>query len=74
MLVNCCAYQNGKRIADIKKEQIGEYVRRPDCFVWVALYEPEQSEIDEMALQFDLHPLYYSAAHDKLKHAFVLVE
>jgi magnesium transporter len=57
MLVNCAAYQNGKRTADIKKEQINDYIHRPETFVWVALYEPEQAEIDEMAKQFELHPL-----------------
>jgi magnesium transporter len=57
MLVNCAAYQNGKRIADIKKEEINNYIHRPETFVWVALYEPAQVEIDEMAKQFELHPL-----------------
>ncbi len=57
MLVNCAAYQNGKRVGDIKKEEISDYVHRPDTFVWVALYEPPVEELDEMARQFDLHPL-----------------
>lgn len=57
MLVNCVAYQDGRKLGDIKKEQISDYVNRPDTFVWVALYEPEQAELDEMAKQFDLHPL-----------------
>lgn len=57
MLVNCCAYQNGKRIADIQKNEISDYIHRPDTFVWVALFEPASSEIDEMAVQFELHPL-----------------
>ena len=57
MLVNCCAYQNGKRIADIRKEEISDYIHRPDTFVWVALYEPSAEEIDEMGVQFQLHTL-----------------
>jgi magnesium transporter len=57
MLVNCCAYQDGKRLADIQKEQISEYLHRPNTFVWVALYHPSDAELDEMAAQFELHPL-----------------
>jgi magnesium transporter len=57
MLVNCAAYQDGKRVADIRKDEIGDYVQRPDCFVWVALRDPEPGELEEMQAEFDLHPL-----------------
>ena len=29
----------------------------PDCFVWVALFEPSMDELDEMAEEFGLHEL-----------------
>jgi magnesium transporter len=57
MIVNCVAYQDGKKIADIPVEAISEYVRRPECFVWVALKDPTSQELDLMAAEFDLHPL-----------------
>ena len=57
MLINCVAYQNGKKLADISVADISEYLARPECFVWVALFEPTVDEIDEMAKEFDLHPL-----------------
>jgi magnesium transporter len=57
MLVACVAYQDGKKLADIKKEEISEYVKRPECFVWVALKDPEAEELEEMRLEFDLHGL-----------------
>jgi magnesium transporter len=57
MLVNCVAYQDGRKLADIPKEDIGSYVKRPDCFVWVALKEPEPAELEEMREQFGLHEL-----------------
>jgi magnesium transporter len=57
MLVNCVAYQDGKRIADIAVAEIGSYVSRPECFVWVALRDPEPSELDAMRMQFGLHEL-----------------
>ena len=57
MLISCVAYQNGRKLADIPIEDISEYVKRPDCFVWVALFEPSMDELDEMAEEFGLHEL-----------------
>ena len=57
MLVSCVAYENGRKLADIPVADISEYVHRSDCFVWVALFEPTQAELDEMAQEFDLHEL-----------------
>ena len=57
MLVNCAAYQDGKKLGDIPKEAIGEYVHRPECFVWVALKDPTPEELEDMEKEFDLHPL-----------------
>src|SRR4029453_4783638 len=49
MLISCVAYQDGRKLADIPKEDISDYVGRRDCFVWVALFEPSMEELDEMA-------------------------
>jgi len=57
MLVNCAAYQDGRKLADIPVAEISDYVIKPDCFVWVALADPTQQELDEMASEFGLHPL-----------------
>ena len=57
MLVNCAAYQNGRKLADIGEHEIHDYVSRPDCFVWVALREADAAKLDEMQKEFDLHPL-----------------
>jgi magnesium transporter len=57
MLINCVAYQNGKKLADIHAAEISDYVARPECFVWVALFQPTNDELDEMAEEFGLHPL-----------------
>lgn len=57
MLVTCVAYQHGRRLADIPVTQIREYTGKPDCFVWVALKDPTQAELDAMQEEFDLHPL-----------------
>ncbi len=58
MLVNCIAYQDGKRIADrIAPADIGGYISRPECFVWVALKDPQPGEFSELEKQFELHEL-----------------
>jgi magnesium transporter len=57
MLVSCVAYENGRKIADIPVADISEYVHRPNCLVWVAMFEPSQAELDEMAQEFGLHEL-----------------
>ena len=57
MLVSCVAYQQGRKLADIPVADISEYLHRPNCFVWVALFEPTEAELDEMAHEFGLHEL-----------------
>jgi magnesium transporter len=63
MLVNCIAYQEGKRMSDIPVEDISDYVQLPDCFVWVALKDAEPAELTEMQEEFDLHELAVEDAH-----------
>lgn len=57
MLINCVAYQDGKKLADIAVSEISEYLARPGCLVWVAMFEPTPADLDEMAAEFGLHPL-----------------
>ncbi len=57
MIVNCVAYQEGRRLADIRVEEISDYLARPGCFVWVALKDPTSEELETMRQEFDLHPL-----------------
>ena len=57
MLVNCVAYQDGRKLADIDKREISDYLARPGCFVWVALRDATDAELKEMQEEFDLHEL-----------------
>ena len=57
MLVNCVAYQNGQKLADIPVNDIHKYLQQPDTFVWVALKDPDAAELDEMQKHFRLHEL-----------------
>ncbi len=57
MLVNSVAYRDGKKIADVAREEIHSYLQRNDCIVWVAVRDPEPHELEQLENQFDLHPL-----------------
>jgi magnesium transporter len=64
MLVNCVAYQDGRKLADIQTREIKPYLGRPGCFVWVALRDAEPGELAHMQDEFDLHELAVEdAAH-----------
>ncbi|WP_321841458.1 magnesium/cobalt transporter CorA [Paraburkholderia bannensis] len=57
MLINCAAYQGGKKLADIQIEAISDYLQKPECFVWVALKDPDAGEMAAMKEEFGLHAL-----------------
>ncbi len=57
MLVNCAAYQDGRKLGDIAPADISEYLKRPECFVWVAMKDPGPGELASMQHEFDLHEL-----------------
>ncbi|HEX3846313.1 MAG TPA: magnesium/cobalt transporter CorA [Steroidobacteraceae bacterium] len=70
MLVSCAAYQDGKKLADIEVGRIPEYLERPRGFVWVALRDATAAELEEMRVQFHLHPLALEdaqAGHERPK-------
>ena len=57
MLINCVAYQDGAKVADIAVADISDTISRPGCFVWVALLDATPEELDEMKQEFGLHEL-----------------
>jgi magnesium transporter len=57
MLVNCVAYEDGRKLADIDLRDIHTYLSRPGCFVWVALKDPTEAELETMREEFGLHEL-----------------
>ena len=57
MLINCVAYQNGRKLGDIPVAEISDIIARPDCFVWVGLADATPEELEQMRIEFDLHEL-----------------
>ena len=64
MLINCVAYQEGKKLSDIPVEDISEYLKQDDTFVWVAQRDPAPADIILMQEEFGLHEL---AVEDALR-------
>src|SRR5260221_7332902 len=63
MLVNCVAYEEGRTLADIDKGEVSDYLARPRCFVWVALFGATEAELEEIREEFDLHVVAVEDAH-----------
>jgi len=57
MLINCAAYQGGKKLTDIPVADISDYLEKPECLVWVALRDPDAGEMAAMKEEFGLHQL-----------------
>ncbi|ENO82187.1 MULTISPECIES: magnesium/cobalt transporter CorA [unclassified Thauera] len=65
MLINCTAYQHGRKLADIPVEAIRDTLQQPDTFVWVALKDPSANELAVMKDEFDLHELAIEDANHR---------
>ncbi len=57
MLINCVAYEDGTKLADCPIDDISEFLKRPGCFVWVALKDATPDELTKMQEEFGLHDL-----------------
>ena len=57
MLVNCVAYTAGRKIGEIPIGEIQAKLEDRDCFVWVALKDPEPAEVERLRKEFGLHEL-----------------
>jgi magnesium transporter len=63
-VVNCVRYDRDGSRRDITLDQISDVLAVDDgSFVWVGLYEPEESLLDKLQEEFDLHDLAIEDAH-----------
>ena len=63
-IVNCAAYADGRRVADVKIEDISEVLKQADRFVWIGLHEPDADLLKQVQREFGLHDL---AVEDALR-------
>ena len=57
MIVNCVAYDRGQKLSDIPLSEVRSHLANRDCFVWVALKDPQADELAALQQEFDLHEL-----------------
>src|SRR6266567_136230 len=63
MVINCAAYQNGCRVADVDLEQAGRVDTGQGRFVWIGLHEPDEALLRTVQQRFGLHDLAIEDAH-----------
>ncbi len=63
-VVNCAAYTRDGRRREISLEQVSDVLAVDDgSWVWVGLHEPDESLLDQLQEEFDLHDLAVEDAH-----------
>lgn len=63
-IVNCVAYADGKRIANVRLQDIHSILQEKDQFVWIGLYEPSEEILQKVKQEFNLHELAVEDAHN----------
>ena len=56
-VVNCVAYEHGKRLGEVDLGAIQDTLKRPETFIWIGLVEPPEWLLRAVQSQFGLHDL-----------------
>jgi magnesium transporter len=62
-VVNCVAYREGLRVANVEIDGISEVLRQSDKFVWIGLHEPSVEMLAKIQKEFGLHDLAIEDTH-----------
>jgi len=62
-IVNCVAYAQGRRTADVELSRVHEALKEDNQFVWIGLHEPSEAVLKQAQLEFGLHDLAIEDAH-----------
>jgi len=62
-IVNCAAYCQGVRVANVEIDGISEILKQADKFVWIGLHEPGTELLAKIQKQFGLHDLAIEDTH-----------
>lgn len=64
-VINCAAYDHEGRRSDISLKTISDVLANDDgSFVWVGLYEPDETTLQTVQNEFNLHDLAIEDAHN----------
>ncbi len=56
-IINCAAYSQGARIADVELNNVHEVLKERNQFVWIGLHEPSETILRQVQQEFGLHDL-----------------
>src|SRR6476619_1672376 len=56
-IINCAAYSQGQRIADVELHNVHEMLKDANQFVWIGLHEPSEAVLSHVQIEFGLHDL-----------------
>lgn len=56
-VVNCAAYTEGRRVANVELQDVHQMLKETNQFVWIGLHEPSEEVLREVQEQFGLHDL-----------------
>ena len=56
-IINCAAYLDGRKVANVGINEISKVLQNPHQFVWVGLHEPDDKTLMQIQQQFNLHDL-----------------
>lgn len=62
-IINCAAYSQGQRIADVELNNVHEALKETNQFVWIGLHEPSEAILKQVQQEFGLHDLAIEDAH-----------
>jgi magnesium transporter len=62
-IVNCVAYANGKRVAQVALNDVHQHLTKEEEFVWIGLHEPSEEILNSVQNEFQLHELAVEDAH-----------
>jgi magnesium transporter len=57
MVVNCAAYEEGRRVADIDIDKLDEWPAKDGRVIWIGLHEPDEALLAKLQRRFGLHDL-----------------
>src|SRR5690349_19893385 len=62
-VINCAAYCDGRKVANVTFDNICDALNQPAQFVWVGLHEPSTEMLKKVQAEFGLHDLSIEDAH-----------
>jgi magnesium transporter len=62
-VINCAAYCEGKRVANVEVNNVRNELQHKDRFVWIGLHEPSTEMLRKIQQEFALHDLAIEDAH-----------